>query len=92
MLDKQGWRLAPAFDVNPNTDKEVHVLNLDEADNRQSLLTVLATADYYRLKATATRRSFRKRGPLSDNGKQPQNASACPPSSAWKWPAPLQRQ
>ena len=55
MLGKQGWRLAPAFDVNPNTDKEAHVLNLDEADNRPSLVTVLATADYYRLKATAAK-------------------------------------
>ena len=55
MLGKQGWRLAPAFDVNPNTDKEAHVLDLDEAHNRPSLVTVLATADYYRLKATAAK-------------------------------------
>ena len=50
MLAKQGWRLAPAFDVNPNNDKEAHVLTLDEIDNRPSLLTLLTTADYYRLK------------------------------------------
>lgn len=27
-----GWTLAPAFDVNPNPDKDVHVLALNEAD------------------------------------------------------------
>lgn len=49
-MAKQGWRLAPAFDVNPNNDKEAHVLNLDEVDNRPSLPTLLSTSDYYRLK------------------------------------------
>lgn len=55
ILAQQGWRLAPAFDINPNAEKEVHVLNLDEVDNRPSLATVLATADYYRLKPAAAK-------------------------------------
>ena len=42
-----GWRLAPAFDVNPNIDKAEHVLNLDETDNRPSLATVIETAQWY---------------------------------------------
>ncbi len=49
ILGPRGWRLAPAFDVNPNLDKEAHVLNIDDADNRPSLDTVLATAAFYRL-------------------------------------------
>jgi len=51
ILQRRGWRLAPAFDINPSIDKAAHVLNLDEADNRPSLDTVLATASYYRLSA-----------------------------------------
>jgi serine/threonine-protein kinase HipA len=54
LLGARGWRLAPAFDVNPNVDKSEHVLNLDDVDNRPSLTTVLNTASFYRLnEATA---------------------------------------
>lgn len=49
ILGPRGWRLAPAFDVNPNIDKGEHVLNIDDADNRPSLETVLSTASFYRL-------------------------------------------
>lgn len=49
VLAETGWRLAPAFDVNPNIDKAEHVLCLDDADNRPSLETVLDTAKFYGL-------------------------------------------
>ncbi len=45
----EGWRLAPAYDVNPNLDKETHVLAIDDADTRPSLAVALASADFYRL-------------------------------------------
>ncbi len=51
VLGESGWRLAPAFDVNPNIDKADHVLNLDDSDNRPSLATVLSTAEFYGLSA-----------------------------------------
>ncbi len=49
VLGTTGWRLAPAFDVNPNIDKAEHVLNIDDTDNRPSLDTVLSTAEFYGL-------------------------------------------
>ncbi|THF64807.1 type II toxin-antitoxin system HipA family toxin [Pseudothauera nasutitermitis] len=49
VLGKTGWRLAPAFDVNPNIDKAEHVLNIDDVDNRPGLETVLSTAAFYGL-------------------------------------------
>ena len=49
ILGSTGWRLAPAFDLNPNIDKSEHVLNLDDVDNRPSLQTVLATGAFYGL-------------------------------------------
>lgn len=51
ILGANGWRLAPAFDVNPNIDKAEHVLNIDDADSRPSLETVLTTARFYGLSA-----------------------------------------
>ncbi|HWZ64728.1 MAG TPA: hypothetical protein VNX02_17045 [Steroidobacteraceae bacterium] len=41
------WRLAPAFDMNPNIDRADHVVNIDESDNRPSLATVIETAEWY---------------------------------------------
>jgi serine/threonine-protein kinase HipA len=49
VLGANGWRLAPAFDVNPNIDKAEHVLNLDDVDSRPRLETVLSTARFYGL-------------------------------------------
>ncbi len=49
VLGSNGWRLAPAFDINPNIDKAEHVLNLDDASNSPSLATVLTTGQFYGL-------------------------------------------
>jgi serine/threonine-protein kinase HipA len=49
LLEQTGWRLAPAFDMNPNSDKAEHVLNIDDTDNRPSLATVISTARFYGL-------------------------------------------
>lgn len=55
ILGSTGWRLAPAFDVNPNIDKAEHVLNLDDTDNRPSIATVLNTAEFYGLSTDQAR-------------------------------------
>lgn len=49
VLTSTGWRLAPAFDMNPSVDKAEHVLNIDQADNRPDLELVIGTAGWYRL-------------------------------------------
>lgn len=49
LLTPDGWRLAPAFDVNPNIEKAEHVLNLDDTNNSPSLAAVIATAEWYGL-------------------------------------------
>ena len=46
-----GWRLAPAFDMNPSFKRDEHVLALDLDDRRPDLGTVLQSAGYYRLDA-----------------------------------------
>jgi serine/threonine-protein kinase HipA len=48
-----GWTLAPAFDVNPNPDKDVHVLALDDADPSPDTSILMAQHDYFRLDADA---------------------------------------
>ncbi len=51
LMSQDGWRLAPAFDVNPNVDKADHVLNIDDVDNRPSVEAVRSTARFYGLSA-----------------------------------------
>ena len=46
-----GWQLSPAFDVNPNPDKDQHVLAIDDRDPSPDSQLLLATAAYYRLSA-----------------------------------------
>jgi serine/threonine-protein kinase HipA len=48
-----GWQLSPAFDVNPNPDKDHHVLAIDDRDPSPDSSLLLATADYYRLSRKA---------------------------------------
>lgn len=44
-----GWRLAPAYDMNPSFKKEEHVLALDLYTRQPDLDAVLSTAEFYRL-------------------------------------------
>lgn len=49
---RHGWRLSPAFDINPNPDKAEHALAIDEADPTPITATLTASRNYYRLSAT----------------------------------------
>jgi serine/threonine-protein kinase HipA len=44
-----GWRLSPAFDVNPAPQASEHALALDDRSREPDLATVLTTAPFYRL-------------------------------------------
>ena len=44
-----GWRLAPAYDMNPSTKKDSHILAIDDASTEPDLDTVLSTAELYRV-------------------------------------------
>ncbi|WP_243372626.1 type II toxin-antitoxin system HipA family toxin [Geotalea sp. SG265] len=45
-----GWRMAPAYDMNPSFKKQEHVLSFDMYNRHPDMEAVLATAPYYRLK------------------------------------------
>jgi serine/threonine-protein kinase HipA len=46
----RGWRLSPAFDLNPVPTKLDHAIALDEGDHTPDLDLVRQTAGYYRVK------------------------------------------
>ena len=49
MRSPAGWRLAPAFDMNPSFKKNEHALSLNFFDRLPDLEVVISTAEYYRL-------------------------------------------
>lgn len=55
LREPTGWTLSPAFDVNPNPDKDVHVLALDAGDPTPDASILLAQHAYFRLDADAAR-------------------------------------
>jgi serine/threonine-protein kinase HipA len=47
--EPSGWRLSPAFDMNPNLSKAEHTLMLDGSSTEPSIPVVLRTAPFYRI-------------------------------------------
>ncbi len=52
LLDKKGWSLAPAYDMNPVAHGDGLTLNISETDNAQDLEVALDVAKHFRLTAT----------------------------------------
>jgi serine/threonine-protein kinase HipA len=51
----RGWRLAPAYDVNPVATGDGLTLNVSEADNAQDLDLALAVSAHFRVKGPVAR-------------------------------------
>jgi len=49
LRQQTGWMLSPAYDINPNTASDTHVLALDAGDPTPGTAHVLDTAGYYQL-------------------------------------------
>lgn len=52
ILTDQGWRLSPAYDLNPNEYGAGLSLNISEKDNSLDLDLALSVAEYFRLNRT----------------------------------------
>lgn len=50
LLEADGWKLSPAYDMNPNPWGEGLSLNISEQDNALSLELVMSVAEYFRVK------------------------------------------
>lgn len=51
LRENTGWRLSPAFDVNPNPYKDAHVLALDERESTPDTKLLLQNREFFRLGA-----------------------------------------
>jgi serine/threonine-protein kinase HipA len=50
LLTEEGWRLSPAYDVNPNEYGTGLNLNISEKDNSLDLDLAISVAEYFRIK------------------------------------------
>lgn len=50
IFETKGWRLSPAYDINPNADGDGLSLNISETDNAQDLDLLREVAPSYRMK------------------------------------------
>ena len=49
ILNENGWRLSPAFDLNPTTDKVGLQLNIDDSNNSLDIDLAKSVGDYFSL-------------------------------------------
>jgi serine/threonine-protein kinase HipA len=56
ILESDGWRLAPAYDLNANIERTAHTLAINASDPAGDVGLALATAPYYDLEAAAAER------------------------------------
>lgn len=56
LVPRKGWRLSPAYDMNPVPDATGLKLNISEADNALDLELVLSVAPFFRVPAKQAQR------------------------------------
>lgn len=49
LLMKNGWRLSPAYDMNPQTDKDELSLNVNDEDNALNIQLAIETSKFFQL-------------------------------------------
>jgi serine/threonine-protein kinase HipA len=49
LREGNGWRLSPAFDINPNPEKDIHVLAIDDVEPIPDSSLLRGTAEFYRV-------------------------------------------
>uniref|UniRef100_UPI0040481567 type II toxin-antitoxin system HipA family toxin n=2 Tax=Mariniflexile sp. TaxID=1979402 RepID=UPI0040481567 len=49
ILNEKGWKLSPAYDLNPSTEKNGLALNIDMNDNSLDFKLAKSVGDYFRL-------------------------------------------
>jgi serine/threonine-protein kinase HipA len=49
LLDQKGWRLSPAYDINPSIEKDHLALNIDLADNSLDIDLAKSVGEYFSL-------------------------------------------
>ncbi len=60
IVDANGWRLSPAYDLNPNPDGDGLKLNISEDDNSQNIELLIHVAKYFRITPNDAKKQIRE--------------------------------
>jgi serine/threonine-protein kinase HipA len=60
LLTPMGWRLSPAYDMNPNEMGNGLTLNISENSNELDIALALKTAQFYQLKSDRAERILKE--------------------------------
>ena len=60
LMEDNGWRLSPAYDMNPNETGNGLTLNISDMSNEQDIGLVMDSAPYFRLKEEHASRILKK--------------------------------
>lgn len=60
LLTQKGWKLSPAYDINPNEFGTGLHLNISETDNSLDLDLALSVAEYFRIKNTSSKKIIKQ--------------------------------
>lgn len=55
IIDKNNWRLSPAYDINPSVDKDELALNIDDTSGVLDFELAMSVIEYFRLKPDEAR-------------------------------------
>ena len=50
LLEEKGWRLSPAYDINPSTDKNGLALNVDMDNNALDFELAISVGQFFQMK------------------------------------------
>jgi serine/threonine-protein kinase HipA len=60
LLESHGWRLSPAYDLNPSPDNRGLALAIDENNNSLDFELALSVSPYFRLSPAEAREAMRE--------------------------------
>src|SRR3954467_4176685 len=58
LLTEKGWRLSPAFDINPNEFGSGLSLNISETDNALDFDLAISVAEYFRVSKAKAKKTI----------------------------------
>ncbi len=80
LLTNAGWRLSPAFDINPSVDKQGLALNIDMDNNALDFDLAKSTGEFFMLDLTSMDKIISEVGSVVSNWRKYANAIGIPKS------------
>jgi hypothetical protein len=89
LVPGKGWRLSPAYDMNPVPESHGLKLNISESDNALDLDLARSVAPYFRVDAQTANAIIEHGQRVCSSGQKSQRVWVYPPEIKIRWPLRL---